>query len=80
LPTKGDIEVPEPVPYSLDEAEGSVAASSEAASAVVEAPLFADDDTELTLTGVSIGKLAVFVLAPPLEFEELAADDETPPA
>jgi hypothetical protein len=64
MPVNGDIEVPAPVPYSLDDADGIVAASWEAVAAVVEALPLELEVTELTLTGVSIGKVDVFVEPP----------------
>ncbi len=55
----GDRDVPLPVPYSLDEADGRVAASSDAVSAVVVELLFVVDDTEPAVTDVSTGRLDV---------------------
>jgi hypothetical protein len=51
----GESDVPLPVPYSLEAADGRFAASSDAVSVVVVELLFVVDATELTLTGVSIG-------------------------
>jgi hypothetical protein len=57
VPRNGESDVPLPVPYSLDDAEGSVAASCDAVVADVAAA-FDVDETELTSTGVSTGTVA----------------------
>jgi hypothetical protein len=80
--------VPAPVPYSLDDAEGIVAASSEAVDALVVDAAFADDDvTEPTDCAVSTGNVPVPVVdAPPAEdvsapvVVEAATPDERPEA
>jgi hypothetical protein len=54
-PVNGDSDVPLPVPYSLEDADGRFAASSDTDSVLVDELLFVVDDTELTLTGESIG-------------------------
>ncbi len=67
MPTNGDIEVPLPLPYSLDEADGMFAASCDTAAVDVEELLFVVDDTDCTLIGVSTGKFVVpaAVVVPP---------------
>ncbi len=78
--------MPAPVPYSLDDAEGIVAASSEAVDALVVDAAFADDDvTELTDCAVSIGKAPVPDDAPPAAdvstlVVEVVTPDERPDA
>ena len=64
MPTKGDIEVPAPFPYSLDDADGMFAASADTAEVDVEEVLFVVEETELTFIGASTGK---FVELPPIE-------------
>jgi hypothetical protein len=48
MPRNGDIDVPPPLPYSLDEAEGIVDASDEVVAGEVVDALFDVDATELT--------------------------------
>ncbi len=81
-PANGESDVPLPVPYSLDEADGIVAASCDAVAAVV-ALEFALEDTELTLTGVSIGSVFVVVEVPtdePVVVSVVDDGGETPAA
>ena len=64
LPRYGESDVPLPLPYSLDDAEGMVEASDEVvAGEVVVAPLVVEA-TELTCTGVSTPTLALALWPP----------------
>jgi hypothetical protein len=68
MPTNGDIDVPPPLPYSLDAADGIFPASAETDAVELDELLFAVDDTALTFTGVSTGKFVVppeIVVVPP---------------
>jgi len=58
MPTNGESDVPAPVPYSLDDAEGRFAASCETVDGDVDVLLFVFDETELTFTDVSSGTFA----------------------
>ena len=85
-PTNGESDVPLPVPYSLDDADGMLSASCEAVAAVVPVLLFVVDDTELTFTEVSTGSvwLEVDVFdepeAEPLDVDGVTPDDNPAPA
>ncbi len=74
--------MPAPVPYSLEDAEGRVEASCEIVAGDVDELLLVADETELTLTDVSIGRFAAALDDPVVD--EVAFDVElegvTPPA
>ncbi len=74
--------MPAPVPYSLDDAEGMFEASCEIVPGDVDELLLVVDETELTLTDVSIGRFAAALDDPLVDDVEFDVDVEgvTPPA
>lgn len=76
----GESDVPPPVPYSLDVADGMVAASCDAVSAVVVEVEVLEELTDPTLTAVSTGSDALPLALPVvvLVLEPVSADAATP--